>query len=242
MSNRADFYDAIRPLFGGRLNAKQVEGMEATLDATVGMPISWRAYMLATAFHETAQTMQPIEENLNYSVEGLLSTFGRHRITEAEARLYGRAPGRPANKRGIANAIYGGEWGRKNLGNTQPNDGFDMRGRGLPMITGRGNYEKFGIADNPDKALRMDVAVAIMVEGMTFGVFTGKRLADYLPGNYAGARQIINPDKLGAQIAGYAEKFEAALSLIDDDITTPSLVCSCGNIISKLADFLRSKK
>lgn len=80
-----------------------------------------------------------LTESLNYSVDGLLKTFGRHRISEADARKFGRAPGRPANQSAIANLVYGGVWGRKNLGNTEPGDGWLYRGSGLKQITGRSN-------------------------------------------------------------------------------------------------------
>lgn len=81
-----------------------------------------------------------VMENLNYSVDALLSLFGRHRISEADARKFGRAPGQAANQFEIANRIYGGEWGANNLGNTEPGDGWRFRGRGLKQITGRTNY------------------------------------------------------------------------------------------------------
>lgn len=97
------------------------------------------AGFLSQIGHES-RGMTVLEESLNYSVEGLLGTFGRHRISEADARRYGRAPGRPANQRAIANCVYGGEWGRKNLGNVQPDDGWRYRGRGLKQLTGLSNY------------------------------------------------------------------------------------------------------
>ena len=64
--NREIFYKQIRTqLFAGRLAQGQVDGMEAILNEwdTRGLTDSrYLAYMLATAFHETAFTMQPIEE------------------------------------------------------------------------------------------------------------------------------------------------------------------------------------
>jgi putative chitinase len=39
--------------------------------------------------------------------------------------------------------VYGGEWGRKNLGNTQPGDGAKFIGRGFNGLTGRSNYQRY---------------------------------------------------------------------------------------------------
>lgn len=104
-------------------------------------------------------------ENLNYSVAGLRATFGRHRISDAECERHGRAPGRPANQKAIANIVYGGEWGRINLGNTQPNDGWEFRGSGLKQITGRRNTVASGFT--PDE-LRTDVFKAALAAAQFF--------------------------------------------------------------------------
>jgi putative chitinase len=97
-----------------------------------------------------------LSESLNYSVDGLLATFGRHRISEADCRKYGRLPNRPADQEAIANVLYGGAWGRKNLGNTEPGDGWRYRGGGVKQITGRANYREAGHEDDPD-TLRTDI-------------------------------------------------------------------------------------
>ncbi|MCP2018988.1 MAG: N-acetylmuramoyl-L-alanine amidase [Erythrobacter sp.] len=87
-------------------------------------------------------------ESLNYSVDGLLRTFGRHRISEADARRLGRKRGERglslARQEELANLLYGGEWGRRNLGNTEPGDGWRFRGYGPKQITGRHNCTEFG--------------------------------------------------------------------------------------------------
>lgn len=91
-----------------------------------------------------------LSESLNYSVEGLLKTFGRHRISEADARRLGRKPGEGPlsqdRQRQIANLIYGGEWGKKNLGNISADDGWKFRGYGPKQLTGRTNFQRFADA------------------------------------------------------------------------------------------------
>jgi hypothetical protein len=63
--DRFKFYDKVRHNpFNGHLNQGQVDGMEALLDEALstGVDYRWTAYILGTTFHETARTMQPIEE------------------------------------------------------------------------------------------------------------------------------------------------------------------------------------
>jgi putative chitinase len=65
MIDRKGFYDAIRPQFDGHLTDAQVQGIEAILDEWERRELTdkrWLAYMLATVFHETAKTMQPVRE------------------------------------------------------------------------------------------------------------------------------------------------------------------------------------
>ncbi|MFK8250184.1 hypothetical protein [Ancylobacter terrae] len=70
MINRTTFFAyARRAPFGGSLRQAQIDGMEAILKVweATRLPGSaparhWLAYILATAFHETDATMQPIRE------------------------------------------------------------------------------------------------------------------------------------------------------------------------------------
>jgi putative chitinase len=82
-------------------------------------------------------------ESLNYSPERLRQVFGRNRISDADANRFGRTPGRGANQVQLANILYGGEFGRRNLGNTQPGDGWAFRGSGPIQVTGRHNTTEF---------------------------------------------------------------------------------------------------
>lgn len=99
------------------------------------------AAFLAQIAHESG--FKPRSENLNYSVDGLLKTFGRHRISASDAARFGRKVGRPANQQAIANCIYGGAFGRDELGNTEPGDGWLCRGVGPLQVTGRSNMTRF---------------------------------------------------------------------------------------------------
>lgn len=92
-----------------------------------------------------------LTESLNYSTDALINKFGRHRISVADARRYGRNSDHPANEEALANILYGGEFGRKNLGNTQPGDGWKFRGYGPKQLTGRANQTAFA------EAMGMDV-------------------------------------------------------------------------------------
>ena len=63
MIDRVGFFNEIRDsLFNGSMSQKQVDGCEALMAATEGLPVTYRAYILATAYLETASTMLPIAE------------------------------------------------------------------------------------------------------------------------------------------------------------------------------------
>jgi hypothetical protein len=212
--NRASFYSAVRSsLFAGKLTQSQVEGFEALLDALEkgqdeddGVPLTsdHAAYMLATAYHETAFTMHPVRETLaasdDQAIRILDSAFARGRLP------WVRTP-----------------YWRKDA------DGKSWLGRGYVQLTHKANYEKakaktgIDFTGNPDLAMVPQHAAAILIRGMEEGWFTGRALDDYLDGvdeadsedlrEYRNARVIINGTDKAANIAGHAVKFEAALRL-----------------------------
>lgn len=97
------------------------------------------ATFLAQVGHESGG-FTTLVESFNYTPDRLATVFGPKRITPEEARAYGRTPEHPADQERLANILYGGYWGAKNLGNTQDGDGWRYRGRGPIQITGRSNY------------------------------------------------------------------------------------------------------
>lgn len=207
---RGRFFASLRKsLYAGAIPPGAVAGHAAILDRWEMMvPTGDRrqlAYVLATAFHETGGRLQPVEENLNYSLAGLRRTFPQ-RFSLADAEDCARQP------EAIANRAYANRMGN---GDVASGDGFRFRGRGLVQITGRANYRAYGIEDRPEAALEPERAVTILIDGMRNGRFTGKRLDDYFCGSRADwveARRIINGKDRAVEIARIARLYVLALS------------------------------
>ncbi|MDH0427045.1 hypothetical protein VF687_08740 [Stutzerimonas sp. Brlt_13] len=75
-------------------------------------------------------------------------------------------------------------------------------------------HTDFNFVSQPDKAAEPEHSVPIMIWGMKEGIFTGKKLSDYLSSaeaDYVDARRIINGSDQQQLIAGYAIKFESIL-------------------------------
>jgi len=198
--NRTFFFDYLRRhAFKGQMTGKQVDGLNAILDAWEATYARkddrWLAYALGTAHHETDAKMQPINE------------YGGARYF---FRMYDIKGDRPKKAR--------------ELGNLNPGDGILFHGRGYVQLTGRFNYQKmerkFGMdltsGDKAaDRALDPSLAAKMMFYGMENGIFTGKKFADYFEGDRAQwnqARAIINPRDKPKLVAGYALDYYPAIS------------------------------
>ncbi|TDK37631.1 hypothetical protein E2F50_10195 [Rhizobium deserti] len=201
MIDRVVLFRILRPkLFKGRMTALQVEGVEAILKGwEERLPEGQRqalAYVLATALHETAATMQPVRETLANTDAAAVA-----RLDAAFAA--GRLP-----------SVSTPYWRFDGSGKT-------WLGRGLVQLTHKRNYQAMSkltgvdLVADPARAMLMDVAVAILIEGMRAGSFTGRRLDDYFATgktNWLGARRIINGTDRAALVAGYAKLFDEALA------------------------------
>lgn len=95
--------------------------------------------------------LKPISENLNYSSQGLRTTFLKYFPTVAIANKYARKPEM------IANRVYANRMGN---GNEASGDGWKYRGRGFIQVTGKDNYRllskdtRIDYLNNPDWLLR----------------------------------------------------------------------------------------
>lgn len=185
-------FDVIRPIFGGKMNQAQVDGIQHIIElwGRNGDGDNRKlAYLLATTAWETAYTMQPIYER-----------GGKNYFSKYE----------PDTKIG------------KMLGNTMKGDGYRFRGRGYVQLTGRRNYNRAGkavgldLVQSPDEALNPEVAGRILIAGCTEGWFTGRSLKDYI--NHTGCdfkacRKVINGLDKAEQIAALADNFLTALAV-----------------------------
>jgi putative chitinase len=189
----AEFFEAVRPLFGGALSQAQVDGFKIIFEA-------WRkvgsgnerdlAYILATAYHETARTMQPVRETL-----ATTDAKAKERLTKAWKS--GKLPW-------VKSDYWSGGW----------------FGRGFVQLTHRANYVKAGeklgvdLVSDPSKAMIPEVSALILVRGMQEGWFTGMKLSD--ASDFREARRVVNGTDRASQIAMYADAFLSALDAMDD--------------------------
>ena len=81
-----------------------------------------------------SQDFTVLQENLNYSAEGLCKTFGSHFTNEEEAAEYAHNPEK------IANRVYSNRMGN---GDEASGDGWLYRGQGTIQLTGKENQQSF---------------------------------------------------------------------------------------------------
>lgn len=100
---------------------------------------------------------------------------------------------------------------------------YPYYGRGLSQITWDYNYRKeakrlnLDLMNHPELILNIPTAANSHVYCMANGIYTGKKLSDYINDkktDYVNARRIVNGTDQAAKIAGYAEKFENCLKAL----------------------------
>lgn len=184
--DRKTYFDAVRKTpFPARLTAEQVSGMEAILGEWERRGLTdlrHLAYMLATAFRETARTMQPITEY------GAKSYFNRY---EGRKDLGNTVPGDGYRFRGRG---YVQLTGRRNYHLASTKLGVDFVASPERVL---------------EPALASAIMFVGMAEGWftgrkLFDYFNAKT-------DWVNARRIINGTDKASTIAGYARAFYDAL-------------------------------
>ncbi len=182
-------------VFDRKLSPDQLEGISLLTDralrASLEAPESQVAYILATAYWESALTFQPVREGLAKS--------------DQEARVF-------------VKKLF--EDGRIKTNYAIPaENGQSFYGRGYVQLTWEKNYRAMGdhlIGDphifyhNPDMVMQPRLSAIIMVRGMIDGIFTDHKLGDFINRDridFVNARQTVNRMDRAEKIAEWAEHF-----------------------------------
>lgn len=164
------------------------------------------ASFLAQTCHESLN-YTVLQENLNYSAEGLRITFGKYFPTLAIAQQYARKP------IAIANKVYANRMGN---GDEASGDGSRYMGRGLIQLTGKTNYTNFAtaIGKNVPELLTYLLSSEGAVESA--GWFWNKlKLNTYADiGDLRGQTKVINGGFNG--IDDRIQRFNAAISILSN--------------------------
>jgi putative chitinase len=116
-----------------------------------------QACFIGQCAHESGN-FKMLQENLNYSAEGLMKTWPSRFATKEIADQYARQPAK------IAGKVYNGR-----LGNTSEEEAAQYLGRGLIQLTGKENYGNCGLGIGvdllADPALLLDPRYAALSAG-----------------------------------------------------------------------------
>ena len=122
-----------------------------------------QAAFIGQCAHESAN-FKVLQENLNYSAEGLMKTWPSRFPTKEVADQYARNPAK------IAGKVYNGR-----LGNTSEEEASKYLGRGLIQLTGKENYERCGLAIGVDLLSNPDLLLDPRYAAMSAGWFWNKK-------------------------------------------------------------------
>lgn len=161
--------------------------------------------------HETSGFTR-MEENLYYTdPTRITKTFSALRQVE-QARAFVRLP------KALANRVYAN---RNGNGDEASGDGWTYRGRGLPQLTGRGNYRRAGeklglpLEQQPDRVADLDVAT---LAGAWYWQANGLNARADL-WQLDTITRAIN----GAAMAGRTDRAERCNRALDALLSTPAL-------------------
>jgi putative chitinase len=145
------------------IDPKWENPLQATFDKyDINTPRRQSAF-LGQCAHESGN-FKTLQENLNYSAEGLMKTWPSRFPTKEVADQYARQPAK------IAGKVYNGR-----LGNTSEEEAAKYLGRGLIQLTGKENYERCGLAIGADLLSNPDLLLDPRYATMSAGWFWNKK-------------------------------------------------------------------
>ncbi|MDE3023925.1 MAG: glycoside hydrolase family 19 protein [Pseudomonadota bacterium] len=119
----------LQKVFGAKIDDELTTGINAALDSyNIKTPEQVASFLAQVGTESDGFTA--MVENLNYSAQGLIKTFGSH-FTVDLANSCARNPEK------IANIAYANRMGN---GDPSTGDGWKFRGRGYIQLTGESNY------------------------------------------------------------------------------------------------------
>jgi putative chitinase len=122
-----------------------------------------QACFIGQCAHESGN-FKTLQENLNYSAEGLMKTWPSRFSTKEIADQYARQPAK------IAGKVYNGR-----LGNTSEEEASMYLGRGLIQLTGRENYANCGTALGVDLIGNPNLLIEPKYASLSAGWFWNKK-------------------------------------------------------------------
>ena len=145
------------------IDPKWEEPLQAAFDKYDINTLKRQAAFIGQCAHESAN-FKVLQENLNYSAEGLMKTWPSRFPTKEVADQYARQPAK------IAGKVYNGR-----LGNTSEEEASKYLGRGLIQLTGKENYERCGLAIGVDLLSNPDLLLDPRYAAMSAGWFWNKK-------------------------------------------------------------------
>ena len=122
-----------------------------------------QAAFIGQCAHESGN-FKTLQENLNYSAEGLMKTWPSRFPTKEIADQYARQPAK------IAGKVYNGR-----MGNTSEEEAAMYLGRGLIQLTGKENYANCGTALSIDLVGNPTLLVEPKYAALSAGWFWNKK-------------------------------------------------------------------
>ena len=144
------------------IDKKWEEPLQATFDKYDINNARRQAAFIGQCAHESGN-FKTLQENLNYSAEGLMKTWPSRFPTKEVADQYARQPAK------IAGKVYNGR-----MGNTSEEEASKYFGRGLIQLTGKDNYERCGLAIGVDLLPNPDLLLDPRYAALSAGWFWNK--------------------------------------------------------------------